>query len=348
MAIRIRCSDCRKKILIDEAFAGGVCRCPYCTALVFVPAVVPGSSQPGRPERPGRRPASPGSRPAAPGAEAAVMPERTPREAIAAAESEGAEVPVATPVRIQGIATIVMLLVLLALLGGGGYFVVSRMGGSGDDDNDNGTKGAGNGTRTDPPNGTGKLNPFISPGVLGPGIDGMKIDSPIIYCIEGGSSMGRTLNYAAAMTRVSIRSLTAEHKFNVLLGEEGGEPAESWYRFVLDGYKDGGEAGEQAVAPLLDEVTGAGAPNVSRLVKAALAYKPKPRTIVFFACKPVDEAGKLGKLAKAQDVLIVTICLTDEAAIAKTMAKLAETSGGTGRAHSARDLNLWAEAAKFE
>ena len=37
--MKIRCTDCSKKISIDDAFAGGVCRCPYCSTLVFVPVV---------------------------------------------------------------------------------------------------------------------------------------------------------------------------------------------------------------------------------------------------------------------------------------------------------------------
>ena len=351
IAIKIRCSDCRKKISIDEAFAGGVCRCPYCTALVFVPAAIPGAARPGRPASPGARPAAPGDRPAGPEAEAEASPEQQAREAIAAAESEGLHVPVAAPVRLQGIATIVMLAVLLALLCGGGYVVVTKMSRPKTKTNGNGTPTAGdngNGNGTGQPGKTDKFNPFMKPGVLGSGIDGMKIDSPIIYCIEGGSSMQGTLNYAVAMTRVSVRSLTADHKFNVVLGEEGGQADESWFRFLLKDYNGGGEAGEHAIAKPLDDVAGTGAPDVSRLFKAVLSRKPIPHTIVFFACKPIPEAEELGKLAKAQGVKIVTICLTNEASISGPMAKMAELTGGDSRAHSIRDLDRWATAANFD
>ena len=33
MAIKLRCAECRKKLSVDEGFAGGVCRCPYCKAI---------------------------------------------------------------------------------------------------------------------------------------------------------------------------------------------------------------------------------------------------------------------------------------------------------------------------
>ena len=67
MAIKIRCVDCKKKISIDEAFAGGVCRCPYCTAIVYVPddAAVKKDKK-GRAEKPKRRPTAPSRRPESP------------------------------------------------------------------------------------------------------------------------------------------------------------------------------------------------------------------------------------------------------------------------------------------
>ncbi len=66
MAIKIRCVDCKKKISIDEAFAGGVCRCPYCTAIVYVPDDSATKKRKRRPETPKPRPESPAPRPKAP------------------------------------------------------------------------------------------------------------------------------------------------------------------------------------------------------------------------------------------------------------------------------------------
>lgn len=39
MAVRIRCSECRKPIAVDEAFGGSMCRCPYCKSIVMVPHI---------------------------------------------------------------------------------------------------------------------------------------------------------------------------------------------------------------------------------------------------------------------------------------------------------------------
>lgn len=65
MAVKIRCSECRKKISVDEAFGGSMCRCPYCKAIIMVPQLdrpAGGGNGRTRPGRPGGRP----GRPAAP------------------------------------------------------------------------------------------------------------------------------------------------------------------------------------------------------------------------------------------------------------------------------------------
>lgn len=57
MEIRLRCGECDRDVLVDEAFAGGMCRCPHCKATLAVPDRPPGRSgnrpaQPARAERP--------------------------------------------------------------------------------------------------------------------------------------------------------------------------------------------------------------------------------------------------------------------------------------------------------
>ncbi len=345
MAIKIRCSDCRKRISIDEAFAGGVCRCPYCTALVFVPAGASASVRPGRPSAPGGRPAAPGE---TVGADAGITTAQEAREAIEAAAKSDQDVPIASPVRMQGIAAIIMLVVLLALLGGGGYVVVDAMSGDDNGQTNGDTNGDGNGHAD---NGNGHkppvktFNPFTHPGVDGPGVDGMPLDAPIIYCIEAGSSMDQTLNYAVAMTYVSVRTLSGDHTFNVIIGEEGGADDASWYRFLLPSYTGGGPAGEAAIRKPLDNVGAVGAPNVERLLTAAAAATPKPHTIVYFGNKPLFNAEKLAKIAADKDIKIVSICLTDDPEILGHMAKLAAGSGGASAFHSERELMRWADAA---
>ena len=160
MALKVRCSECRKKISVDEAFAGSMCRCPYCKSIVMVPteAAAEAAHAPkrsSRPTAPGEsRPKMPskktavttgsdlsnivGSRPIIGGEETSRV--QTPSTKIATpgptspskehdhiveapkvdkaklTREQLASIPTADPVRMQGIATLLMLLVLLIMI----------------------------------------------------------------------------------------------------------------------------------------------------------------------------------------------------------------------------------------
>ncbi len=103
MAIKVRCKNCRKKISIDEAFAGGVCRCPYCGALNMAGG---SAATGGESDRPGRL-----ARPDAPGA----------AEVEVAAEARE-HIPTANPVRVQGIVAIVAIALLLLMSAAAGVW----------------------------------------------------------------------------------------------------------------------------------------------------------------------------------------------------------------------------------
>jgi len=52
MTVNTSCSGCGKKISVNAVFAGGMCRCPYCRSLVFVPGEPIGKLVVERPEVP--------------------------------------------------------------------------------------------------------------------------------------------------------------------------------------------------------------------------------------------------------------------------------------------------------
>ena len=111
MAIKIDCLKCSKRISIDEAFAGGVCRCPYCRAINNVP---------------GRRgPKAFFPRPVAPPDETAGM-----RQAATHAEVAPEDIPMADRVVFQGIATIILMLMLLTLVVAGVAVVITSVTGN--------------------------------------------------------------------------------------------------------------------------------------------------------------------------------------------------------------------------
>ena len=110
MAIRVQCDRCTKRISIDEAFAGGVCRCPYCTAINNVP------KHGAQHHRTGQTPAA--------------------GRSAQAAKTSG-KIPVANRVMFQGL-NILFLVLAIGVLVGGGIFMIVMLGGGGSGENGNG------------------------------------------------------------------------------------------------------------------------------------------------------------------------------------------------------------------
>ena len=184
MSIKVRCKNCRKKIAIDEGFAGGLCRCPYCGALAEVPARPGGGARDGLP-----RPARPG-RPEAPGA-AGAGPTRPAQQAV----------PMAKPVLIQGIVAIVLLVLLVLMLSASGVFFYMVL------------RGQGGGGGQAPP------NPITASGQQ---VAGMPLRPPVVYILDGGSGTGPMLDPGAALIRHSVRRLERQQRFNIFFVKEGG------------------------------------------------------------------------------------------------------------------------------
>ena len=111
MAIRIICTQCERQISIDSAFAGGICRCPYCKALVKVKKITKDGDDFEQPVRPDAPPSRYDSQ------------AETPSSARPAVESrpvapQNLNILDAKPVLFQGISGFVLLsLSLAALLG---------------------------------------------------------------------------------------------------------------------------------------------------------------------------------------------------------------------------------------
>ncbi len=311
MAIKIRCKDCSKKISIDEAFAGGMCRCPYCKALVYVEdsAAGPGLLSSGA------RPAAPMSRPAAPGQavpeQAAPAQAQDSAEVAARAAADVEHVPMARPVKIQGIITIIMLALLVLMVGGGIAMLVAYLP---------------NGKKVDvPPPPDQQVNIDETP-QDGPGIVDIKIAAPVIYVLDGGSSMRSTFDGARLMVLKSVGSL-GDGKFNVVVA------GESQDKFIAPDMSAGGKAGALKFTPILQEVIPTGAADIIRALKAAIDKKPK--TIVLFTRKPLYDFESLAGQAKAQGTVIHTMVLDGDAEVNELMKKLAEATGGKTRTFSA-------------
>ncbi|MCE5277666.1 MAG: hypothetical protein ABFD92_02600 [Planctomycetaceae bacterium] len=319
--MKIRCTECKKRIAIDEAFAGGICRCPYCRALVPVPGMVDTTKTVARPAAPGARPGAPGSRPAAPGTGAAVAG-RKPVAATAAGAVDASEVPEAQRVLLQGVTAMVMLGALVVLLGFGVWIVVSIV----------------NPPPPPPPPGAtpDNLNPFLpksAPAVA----DDVAIKAPVVYIVDGAGSMSldSALVFACDMTRVSMQSLDGG-QFSIVACQAKEDLVLPNSPVKAD------KAGLAAAGMFLVSIEPNGMTDLGRAMQKALFFKPQ--TVVVLTRKGSETLQPLTDTIKAAKVriVIISICATDFEA--KSMTEFAKSVAGVCRVFDRS--TLWSQFAE--
>lgn len=318
MAIKIRCTKCNKKVSIDEAFAGGMCRCPYCKEIVYV-SEHPGQAGAARPSAPMGRPDAPQQqRPAAPGAR--------PEAPSAAAESFAAvpdqeHIPMARPVKIQSVITIILMALLMVMVVVG--VALALMLGKAND----AKKAIGpDGQPVEPDRpGQMKVNEADAPpsGPAKPRIRDLKItEGPVVYIVDGGSSMGDTFDAARLVLQTSVSSLTPKLSFTIMVCGEDKDEA------LGAEFQPGGAAGKAAAKTFLEPINTAGAANLSRALKAAADRKPK--AIVVISRKVVDDLADQVKEIKKAGIVVHAISIDGDPDVIRSMKALGEAGGGMG------------------
>ncbi len=310
MAIKIRCKRCSRRISIDEAFAGGVCRCPYCKTINNVP------------DEFGLRSAAP--RPDAP----PTGVTSGPRVAMRAGAASGVEdIPVADRMVFQGVATLILMVMLIAMLVAGVALVVSSINkdkvvptGNGPTNGDNGLV---------PPDERVQTNPFVT-GPARTVAGGIAFKTPVVYCIDASGSMRGVYYYAVRMTAASIDSLSVDDVSFLIIAEEEGTR-------TMASNAIGGIDGE-AVDRFAGDITPGGEGDTIGALEEAMAGQPA--TVVLFASKIID-APSLLALAEQWEVVIVTVSLGGNEVINESLATLAEQTGGKGLSFGRSQLERW-------
>jgi len=328
MAIKIRCTSCSKKISVDDAFAGGMCRCPYCTATVSVPDK--------RPRGKGGRPGSPDVRPDAPPVELVEPVE--PVEPAAAPATEAStpavaahQIPVANPVRTQWVLLVVLLAVMIACGIAAAMWLARQRG-----------RQQANGEQVE----VKDVNPFDTAAVAATGkaaIAGMEIRAPVVYCIDNGEGMHRIFDLLSAMTQVSIESLGPDRRFALLVCARRDARGDERTWEMPGGYHAGGAEGRAKADGFLADVDWFADVDLPGTIAKALEIKAK--TIVFCGRAKVADPKQLGAKAKAGGATIVTIAITNDDEAAASLAALAEASGGQTRRLGLDELEAWIQSA---
>lgn len=316
MSIKIRCQRCRKKISIDEGFAGGMCRCPYCKAITKAPRSRGGLSRGARPERP-ERPDRP----------------QTPRaagtgEQPGPVESAGA-VPLARPVRVQGIVALVLTGFLVLLMALGAILYLNRFYKSGGPGSAGGvSKGisTGGGPETMPD----RVEKFTNKGFR---IAGMSIKPPVVYVIDSSSGMHLLFDPAVAVVRLSIRTLSERENFNAIVVREEG------FKTLAAGWVGGGSAGDDKMKDFSGSSLQAGAADLRAGLVGAIAMKPA--SIAVLSTRAVSDPEGIIRQARQGGVAIFFVLLGAETEADEVMKKIAVQTGGRCRRFSESDVLDW-------
>jgi hypothetical protein len=302
--IRINCTNCKAQLSIDEAFAGGVCRCQYCGTIQTVPKHLKADAAA---PVPSGKPAGNGD------SSSKVVHKKKPRiagadlglssglDAIADAVASsglsgsglssnyglGRREPLVEPSAPSPAANNK----LLPLLIGSGVLIVLLVGvvigllmkgnsGSG------GMPDGGTGSGNEPTVPT----PAISPAdgrVTGPAMLGLPLnESSIIFLLDHGSAMrGDTFDFEKLATLKAIESLRPEQRFQVIFWKVDRDKDPVTYPKTLIPASNREEIKKCAAA--MDEVVTYGASEAKPALEKAFAAKPA--AIVLATAKQMDE-----------------------------------------------------------
>ncbi len=251
--IILKCSKCREQLEVDDAFAGGVCRCVHCGALSHVPVMPTRLDRKGRPTAPPEM-----ARPVI------ATPQEQERLVIAPARQY-----VAMQKR-RGLLAILMMLAALGMAAGFAVLAWRLFG-------------------PQPPSTSGQAGTREETNLFaatGPNFAGLDLSSgPVAYLIDSGGSMRDCLDGVARAVDLSARTL-GDAKFAVLVWPQEafmGEPHGSLQAFPdsdlagpsdhgrLPGWLDGLSAGgRRDPGPAIDAAMARGARTLLLLTASDL------------------------------------------------------------------------------
>jgi hypothetical protein len=334
--ISLTCTKCRATLSIDDAFAGGVCRCQHCGTIQTVPARAKGTGQSSGAihqaatggsskslyQTKKSAAAQPGSGLEELGeiiASSGLGSSRLRKPMKAAQESgdgaaAGRGLPVSPAVAGSIAAGVVGLVLVL-------WLVV----------------GSGNGETAAPPaQGTGSSgdgSSAVAPAAAGPNFAGIPLEGDkVVYVLDRGSSSAESLGEVKEATLRSIASLGTERRFRIVFWETDGvksfpplEPATAT--------KDNTDAARKA----MDDIFAFGASDAKAAIESAV--RNNPEEIVLVTAKGWD--------LNEDFVKMVTTALGGSKATVHTLSigepsgplqAIAKATGGQSRALSISEL----------
>jgi hypothetical protein len=317
--ITLTCTHCRATLEMDEAFAGGACRCQHCGTIQTVPsqlkrkAMSGGAAntktlhvQPGRPvENPPPAPSS-GLDELADIVASSGLTSRRLRHAEKPPVPEAKRKSLTVPIIVGAVVIVALLGIIIWLLARGSTSAPAKP----------------------------QAN-IASPVVRQPGFCGvgLHVDS-VVYVLDRGDSTRDLFGYLKEATYRSIESLGSDRKFQVVFWSNGSD----------DGYPLGGmvyatKDNIQSCKVALDEISAYGQTDITSAMTKAVSSNPDVIVIATGKASQLDDSftQNVLKIRGDKPIKIDTFAL-GYAGTATALHDIASKTGGEFRIISSADL----------
>jgi hypothetical protein len=339
--IRINCTNCKAQLSIDEAFAGGVCRCQYCGTIQTVPKHLKADAAA----------PVPSGKPAGNGDPSKVQHKKKSRtvgadlglssgldaiaDAVASSGLSGSGLtsnyglgqreplvePAPRPTNNKLLPLLVISGILIVLLVGVviGLLMKGSSGGAGN----NGAPDNGSG------NESSNSSPVVAPAdtrVTGPAMLGLPLnESSIIFLLDHGSAMrGSMFDYEKLATLNAIESLRPEQKFQVIFWKADERDPVMVPRTLVSASN---REEVKKCAAAMDQVVATGASVVGPAIEKAIAAKPT--AIVLVTGKQMDDTLLKSVMDARKSNTTRVHCLSlGEKGNTRVMQEIAHQTGG--------------------
>jgi hypothetical protein len=335
--ISIICTSCRTELKIDDAFAGGVCRCQHCGTIQTVPTHLRNSARPAAPGTPlgsktlyqnrANSDAGTGLDDIANAvATSSGLGSRRLRNPEVAVKTERKITPVAAPKKTSPLPLLIIggvLLVALVIFG-----VIYLM--------------------HSQPNSTATSNPDNTPtpvpdapqtATLGASFCGVPLPDPtVVYVLDRGSATEQFFDPLKAAVYRSLELIGPTRQFAIILTDNGSDK----FAYPSIGMADASKEQTAKVRNLLDDAVASGASHFRSAVEQAVARRPA--VIVFITAKwtITDDDAEVLKQNAQRGIRIATFMVGDSNATAP-LEEASSRSGGVFRRISLADLQRFAQ-----
>lgn len=327
MAITVRCSGCSKKISLDDAFAGGACRCPYCKEINMVGQKGKSGKAKAMKLRSGTRPVSPGARPDSPIEVPRTPVDRpeSPTGSVAAStpsppqpQKQPEHVPMAAPVRFQGLVSLILLGLLLAMLAaaGGAWYVMQQ-------------------ASSRPIEADGAEAPIEADAQTPANGDNGKasdLQGRVVFLFDGSASMRDVVQYLRPLAKMYIDTLADDNEFAIMLSTRDKTTT------LDEGYLTPAMLDMQKVEDMLD-FEPAGEADIESAIAAAAELNPAPRTVVVFRRDSIANPGELGERLKSKGLRVKVVGIDSTSAAVGSHSILSIVTGATSESFGRDQLH---------